>query len=302
MNILITGGTGLIGKRLTKFLLQKGMSVRLLSRQADLSAKIPRYKWDINNGKVDSMALDGVDVVIHLAGANVAEGRWTAKQKQKILDSRVESTRLLYDAIEKSEQRPKTFICASGTGYYGFHDFNHVSLEDDQAGTDFLAEVCVKWEAEADRFSELEMRVVKVRTSAVLDKSGGALEKMVLPVKYFVGAALGSGKQHVPWIHWKDWCGAVGHLIENHNLSGAFNLVAPESVTNATLTRLIARAIHRPLILPNVPEFTLSLILGEMSSIVLKGHKISSKKLQDSGYEFEYGSAEEALSELLDQD
>lgn len=302
MNILITGGTGLIGQRLTNFLIAKGMSPRLLSRTANLQAKIPRYEWSIKEGRIDSQALEGVDVVVHLAGANVAEGRWTAKRKKEILDSRVKSTELLFQEIQQLDQKPKTLICASGTGYYGFHSFDHESVESDLPGDDFLADVCVKWEAEADRFTELGMRVVKVRTSAVFDESGGALQKMQQPVQYFAGAALGSGDQQVPWIHWKDWCGAVAHLIERSDLSGAYNLVAPQPVTNAELTRLIAKTIRRPLLLPNVPSFVLKLMLGEMSSIVLNGNKISSKKLEDTGYQFEYGQVAPALSDLLDKD
>ncbi|WP_422360610.1 TIGR01777 family oxidoreductase [Reichenbachiella sp.] len=302
MNILITGGTGLIGKRLISFLLNRGMSLRLLSRRNFLKARVPSYQWSLAQGEIDGQAFEGVDVIIHLAGAGVAEGRWTDKRKKQIMDSRVESTKLIYETVAKLDNKPKALICASATGYYGLKEFAHESSEEENPGDDFLAEVCKRWEVEADRFKDLGLRVVKLRTGVVFDESGGALEKMVQPIRYFVGAPLGEGSQVVPWIHWKDWCGAVGHLIERESLSGAFNLVAPEPITNAALTRLIARIIRKPLWLPNVPAFALKLALGEMSSIVLQGHKVSSKKLEATGYEFEYLEAEQALFELLGQD
>ncbi|SMD35401.1 hypothetical protein SAMN04488029_2500 [Reichenbachiella faecimaris] len=302
MNILITGGTGLLGQRLVNYLLSKGMSPRLLSRREDLNATVPQFEWDIKNKKVDLNSLENVEVIIHLAGANVAEGRWTKRRKKEILESRIDSTQLLYDTIAKLEHKPTTLICASATGFYGLQNFDHTSSEDEKPGLDFLAQVCEQWEAEADRFKDLGLRIVKLRTGVVLDGSGGALQKMAQPIKYLIGAPLGSGKQYVPWIHWKDWCGAVDHLVKERALSGAFNLVAPQAVTNAQLTRLIAETIRKPLLLPNVPAFVLQLILGEMSSIVLRGHKVSSEKLEESGYRFEYKSASRALFELISQD
>jgi len=302
MNILITGGTGLLGKRLVGQLLDLGWSPRLASRTADLNANVPQYEWNISENKIDQRALDEVDAIIHLAGANVAEGRWTKKRKDEILESRVNSTRILFEAVEKLEKKPRTLICASATGYYGLQELEHVSNEEEKAGSDFLAQVCQKWETEADRFETLGMRVVKVRTGVVFDQSGGALQKMVQPIRFFVGAALGSGKQNIPWIHWEDWCGAVIHLLQQNNLSGAFNLVAPQPVTNAELTRFIAKVMGRPLVLPNVPALALKILLGEMSSIVLQGHKVSSEKLIESGYKFKHESTLEAVSELLSQD
>lgn len=302
MHVLVTGGTGLIGQRLVAYLQSQGMQPRLVSRTEKLSAEVPQYKWNVQDGYLDPRALEGVEVVIHLAGANIADGRWTRTQKKEILDSRIQSTRLLYEAVEKMEVKPKVLLCASATGYYGFRDFEHESDEEDRAGTDFLAQVCVQWEAEADRFMELGLRVVRLRTGVVLDGAGGALPKMVLPVRYYAGAALGSGQQYVNWIHWEDWCGAVGHLIEQHQLSGAFNLVAPHPATNDELTRLIAKVIGRPLWLPNVPVFVLKALLGEMSAVVLQGHKVSCTKLQTSGYQFKHQSAAVSLSELLGQD
>lgn len=302
MNILITGGTGLLGGRLVDYFSSLGMFPRLLSRKEDLNAAIPRFEWNIRERKIDPRALEGVDVLIHLAGANVGEGRWTANRKKEIIDSRIDSTQLLYEAVAGMQNKPKTLICASATGYYGLQEFDHESQEDENSGDDFLAQVCKKWESEADRFQNLGLRVVKLRTGVVFDESGGALQKMTLPIRWFAGAPLGSGKQIIPWIHWKDWCGAVVHLVNENELSGAYNLVAPEPVTNATLTRLIARAIGRPMFLPNVPAFVLKLMLGEMSFIVLRGHKVSSQKLEASGFKFQYDTADQAISELLGPD
>lgn len=292
----------MLGGRLVDYFSSLGMFPRLLSRKEDLNADIPRFEWNIRESKIDPRALEGVDVLIHLAGANVGEGRWTANRKKEIIDSRIDSTQLLYEAVAGMQNKPKTLICASATGYYGLQEFDHESQEDENAGDDFLAQVCKKWETTADRFQDLGLRVVKLRTGVVFDESGGALQKMTLPIRLFAGAPLGSGKQIIPWIHWKDWCEAVGHLVKENKLSGAYNLVAPEPVTNATLTRLIARVIGRPLFLPNVPAFVLKLMLGEMSSIVLRGHKVSSQKLEASGFKFQYDTADQAISELLGQD
>lgn len=301
MHILITGGTGLLGKRLTSYLKRHGMFPRLVSRRAITSTEILQYEWNINEGRIDPKALAGLNAVIHLAGSNVAEARWSASRKEEILDSRVRSTRLLFERIKEINpaERPETFICASATGYYGIHDFEHTSVEDDGPGNDFLAQVCIQWEKEADRFESLGMRVVKVRTGVVLDQDGGALQKMTQPIKFFAGSPLGSGNQYISWIHWQDWCQAIRYLMTRVDLSGAYNFVSPHAVTNEELTRLIARTIRRPLWLPNVPEFMLKIILGEMASIVLAGHKVSSKKLEDVGYQFKFQMAEEAIAHLL---
>ena len=301
MNILITGGTGLIGQRLIKLLTEKGHATRLLSRAENLEAKVPCFQWSIKDKKVDLNAFDEVDVLIHLAGANVAEGKWSDRRKKEIMDSRVESTKLLFKTIESLEKRPKLLICSSATGFYGIQNFDHVSSENDDPGEDFLANVCVQWENEASKFNELGMRVVQVRTGVVLDEKGGALPKMTMPIRFLMGAPLGSGNQHIPWIHWQDWCEAVLHLIQNEKLHGPYNLVAPNSATNRELTRLIAKTIHRPMILPNVPKFLLKMIFEEMSSVILEGHQVSSKKLEASGYNFKFESADKALMDLLGQ-
>lgn len=302
MNILITGGTGLIGQRLTRLMTHHNMSPRLLSRNANIEAEIPQFEWDINQEKIDSAAFKDVDVLIHLAGANVSEGRWTDSRKKEIMDSRVKSTRLLFDAIQQMEDRPKLMICSSATGYYGNREFEHQSSEEDKAGSDFLATVCRHWEEEADRFRQLNMRVVKVRTGVVLDPKGGALPKIVQPIRLFAGAPIASGNQYINWIHWEDWCLAVIHLIKEKQLEGAFNLVAPNPETNEVVTRLIAKTIERPLWMPNVPSFVLKLIFGEMASILINGHKVSSIKLEKSGYQFKHGNLESALGELLNED
>lgn len=302
MNILITGGTGLIGQRLAKLLIQHQMSPRLLSRTANPNADIPQFEWNIKKDWIDPLAFEHVDVLIHLAGANVSEGRWTKSRKQEIMDSRINSTRLLFKTVEQLENRPKLLICSSATGYYGNLRFEHVSSEEDDPGNDFLATVCQNWETEADHFENLGLRIVKVRTGVVLDEKGGALLKMIQPIRVYAGAPLASGSQYINWIHWEDWCLAVIHLINEKQLKGPFNLVAPNPETNEVLTRLIAKIVRRPLWLPNVPAFVLKLILGEMASIVINGHKVSSKKLEDSGYQFTHDTLETALIKLLGDD
>lgn len=302
MNILITGGTGLIGQRLARLLIQHQMSPRLLSRTANPNADIPQFEWNIKKDWIDPLAFENVDVLIHLAGANVSEGRWTKSRKQEIMGSRINSTRLLFKTVDQLENKPKLLICSSATGYYGNQRFEHVSSEEDEPGNDFLATVCQNWETEADHFEKLGLRVVKVRTGVVLDEKGGALPKMIQPIRVYAGAPLASGSQYINWIHWEDWCLAVIHLIKEKRLKGPFNLVAPNPETNEVLTRLIAKIVRRPLWLPNVSAFVLKLILGEMASIVINGHKVSSKKLEDSGYQFTHDTLETALIKLLGDD
>lgn len=299
MVVLITGGTGLVGSHLTVLLASQGYTVRHLSRSKYAHLKAQVFEWNIGKGLIEEGALDDVDVIVHLAGSSVASSRWTASKKRKIYNSRIKSTELLFEHVSKMNRKPQTLICASGTGSYGAHPFTHMSYEEDAFGEDFLAQVCKDWEAAADKFTELGIRVVKPRFGVVLAETGGALKKIMGPIKLGIGSPLGSGQQIQSWIHIQDLVGMLNHFISNPKTEGVYNTVAHAAITNEQLTRIIGKQLNRPIWLPNVPAFVLKLMLGEMSHIVLTGHYISNKKILDTGFEFTYQTAEKAIEEIL---
>lgn len=297
-NILITGATGLIGSRLTELLLQKGHQVSHLGRKSS-AGLVPSFVWDIEKGVLDTTALTGIETIIHLAGAGIADKPWTRKRKEEILKSRTHSSQLLFDELKKKNPSVKSIISASAIGYYGFKEGDKIFTEESAPGNDFLATVTRSWEEEVDKFNELNLRVTKVRIGVVLSQKGGALKPMLLPIKYFVGSPLGSGKQYMSWIHIDDLCNIFVHLVENEQLAGVYNGAGPNPVTNAEFTRAIARVLKRPLLLPAVPTFVLNLLLGEMATLITQGCKVSSEKIQSSGFEFQYPKLSVALENLL---
>lgn len=298
-HILITGGTGLLGTKLTKLLLDKGYSVSHLSRKVgDVDARVHTYLWDVNKGEIDEHAVDAVDVIVHLAGANVADGRWTKERKKEIIRSRTKSIELIYKLMrEKKSHTVNSVISASGSGYYGDRA-DELLTEDSAPGTDFLANVCLQWEHAVDTGESLGLRIVKFRTGVVLDANGGALAALAKPVKFGFGSPLGSGKQWMSWIHEEDIIHMYLFAIENETLGGDYNMVAPNPVTNKQLTQAVAKELHRPLWLPKVPAFALQLALGEMSSMVLASQKASAQKIEDAGFKFKYPTLTWALKEL----
>ncbi|GCC50859.1 TIGR01777 family protein [Chryseotalea sanaruensis] len=299
-NILITGASGLIGKRLTEFLLQKGHNVSHLGRSAK-KGEIPSFVWNVEQMQMDVSALKGIDTVIHLAGAGIADKRWSEKRKQEILESRTQSTALLEATLKNTNNEVKHFISASAIGYYGFDLKGELYDEQSAPGTDYLASVTRQWEESIDKLIELPLRVAKLRIGIVLSDKGGALEPMVVPVKLFVGSPLASGKQMLSWIHIDDLCNMFIHLVENESLQGAYNGTGPYAVSNEDFTKAIARQLKRPLFLPKVPAFFLKLVLGEMANLIIYGSDVSSKKIQASGYQFQFNTLEESLQNLLDK-
>jgi uncharacterized protein len=297
-NVLITGASGLIGARLTELLYEKGHRIAHLSRSRR-SGKATTFLWDPSKNKMDNEALQAADAIIHLAGEGLAEKPWTEKRKQEIIKSRTESTRLLYEVLNKGNYPVKTFVSASAIGYYGVADANRLFTEDDNRGTDFLANVVYHWENAVDQISTLGIRVVKIRTGIVLSEQGGALKELIKPVKFYVGAPLGSGEQVMSWIHLDDLCRIFIKAVEDETLQGAYNGVAPNPVTNKEFTRSLGKVLHKPIILPGVPSFALKFLLGEMAGMVLKGAKISSAKIQKAGFQFKFSNLENALSDLL---
>ncbi len=295
--VLISGGSGLIGSHLTNLLTNSGYEVRHLSRSVSGSESVKTYKWDIRKMEVDPAALD-VDYIIHLAGAGVADRKWTESRKKEILDSRVNSTQLLFENIKENKIDLKGFISASAIGIYGLDTGRKLVDEDSPQATDFLAQVVKEWEQEVDRFSEIDIPVSKIRIGVVLANEGGALPKMKKPIEFGVGAPLGSGEQYMSWIHFQDLC-KIFQWVLSEGKWEVFNAVAPNPVTNKELTKAIAKVLKKPLFLPNVSSFVLKGMLGEMAGIVLGGNNVSSNKLVDSGFNFEFQDLESALRDLL---
>jgi uncharacterized protein (TIGR01777 family) len=288
--ILITGGTGLVGTKLTKMLIDKKHEVIILSRNPKNKNE---FKWDISKKYVDKKAFENIDYIIHLAGAGIADKRWTDERKKIIIDSRVQTANLLFNTIKENNINLKGFISASGIGYYGAITTNTIFKESDSVGDDFLGEVCQKWEDAAHQFEGLNIPVTILRTGIVLSEKGGALEKMRLPVI----SPIGSGKQYLPWIHMDDLCDMYIQAIET-NLKGIYNAVAPEHHTSITFSKALAKNINRPYIGICVPSFMLKLLFGELSIILLEGSRISAKKIEKNGYSFRFKTLKKALNTL----
>ncbi len=298
MKVLITGGSGLIGKEISQQLLNKGHEVRWLSRQpGSNSLNIKEYKWDTDKEIIDLEAFEGVDTIINLAGAPI-DSRWTPSYKSEIIRSRVDSVRLLYTTIEKNNLPVKTFISASAVGYYP-HDYEKEFTEESAPGSDFLSLVCQKWEQEVQHVKSLGIRTARCRIGIVLSNNGGALPQIVKPIKFGLGAPLGNGKQWMPWVHLRDVAGIFVFIAENDKLSGVFNAVGPYNVTNAELTKAAAKVLDKPLILPKVPETVLKIALGDMAKMVLISNKVSNKKISEAGYNYQFTDLNAALEDLL---
>jgi len=292
-NILITGGSGLVGRRITAQLERKGYQVGWLSRSAQART---HFLWDVAQQTIDSQAMEWADAVIHLAGEGVAEKRWTAVRKKSILDSRTHSTQLLHTAIQQAEKKPLAFISASAIGFYGFQTGATLVEESSPAGTDFLADVVVAWEQEVKKIEALAVRCVLLRIGIVLDAKGGALGEMLKPP---VAAPLGSGDQWMSWIHVEDLARLFVFALEKTTLQGIYNAVGPNPATNQQLTKEAAAAKGKPYVGIGVPGFALKLVLGEMAAMVLGGNRVSSQKIQKAGFEFEFPELGAALKDIF---
>jgi len=297
--VLITGGTGLVGKHLCKKLQEKGFDVAILSRIRKPTTSTPTYIWDFDKNKIDRKAIDAADYIIHLAGANIGDKRWSKSRKEQIVNSRISTAQLIIDNIEKQNKNLKAFISASAVGYYGTITTEKIFKESDLPANDFLGNVCREWEESADKFKEKGIRTVKIRAGVVLTKKEGALSKMLTPVKLGIGSAIGTGKQYLPWIHIDDLCGIYIKAIEDKTMEGSFNAVAPDFKTNHDFTKILASVLNKPFWFPNIPAFTMKIIFGEMSSILLKGSRVSSDLIISKGYDFIFPNLKNALIELL---
>jgi len=297
--VLIAGGTGLIGKKLSSILAQKGYHVRVLSRKRLKTETIEYFYWDVPNHFVDENAFKNIDHLINLAGTNIGSGRWTKIRKKEILDSRFLSTQLLYETVKKLNIPLKSFISSSAVGYYGAINSDKIFVETDIPANDFLGNVCQKWEEASLPFLTMKIRTLQIRTGVVLDKEDGAFPKMFYPIKIGIGSALGTGKQIIPWIHLHDICNIYLFALQNEKLVGAYNAVAPQPVNNKEFTEIIAKKINKKIWLPAIPSFVLKWVLGEMSDLVLLGSNVSSQKIIDSGFTFQYATVHEAVDSLL---
>lgn len=293
-----------------EILLNKGHLLTNYDIESILESKIPNiliqkenayiklYEWDIAKNYLEEDAIKNADYIIHLAGAGVADESWTVARKKEILESRTLSTRLLADKISTVPNKIKAFVSASAIGYYGLDTSNILQHENiESKGKDFLATVVKAWEAEI--FKVKDIRTVAIRIGVVLSKKGGALEKIAQPVRLYAGAALGSGQQYIPWIHLDDLCEIFIKAVEDTALSGIYNGVAPQPVTNEVLTKEIGKALGKPILPINVPAFVLKLMLGEMAGIVLGGNRVSSGKIEKTGFRFQYIEVAKALKDLL---
>ena len=305
--ILITGGTGLIGKILTTHLISKGYNIIILSRRADVVSDNPMInyaKWNVEEQKIDSDAISKADHIIHLAGAGVMEKSWTEKYKKEIVDSRTKSSELLVKALKENENKIKTVVSASAIGWYGEDPkpLQHTNgfVETDAPDKNFLGETCRLWEESIEPVQQLGIRLVKLRLGIVLSNDGGALDEFKKPLRFGIATILGNGKQIISWIHIDDLCRMFLYAIENENLKGSYNAVAPEPVTNKKLILHLAQLLRKNFYIPiHVPQFALKLAMGERSIEILKSATVSCEKIKKEGFTFLYPSIDSALKNLL---
>ncbi|MCP4552764.1 MAG: TIGR01777 family protein [Bacteroidetes bacterium] len=294
--VLITGSNGIIAKSLSEQL-GDNYSLRYLTRK---KRKENEFEWNINKKYIENGAFTDVSHIIHLAGAGISEKRWSENRKKTIFSSRIDSAKLILTILKKEHIKITSFISASAIGYYGTVTSEKIYYENDTKGNDFLSDVCYNWEKTADEFlnENISERVAKIRIGIVLSNRGGALEKIKVPIYYYLGAPLGNGKQYMPWIHIDDLCSIFKISIKEKKMNGVFNAVSPEYITNKTFTEILAKSMDRSIVLPNIPSIIIKLLFGEVSSLLLKGSRVSSKKIQENGLVFKYPNLEIALKNL----
>jgi len=297
--VLITGASGLIGKHLTKLLLQEGYEVFHLSRTVSSSSSVKTYRWNPEENFIDEEALLSANHIIHLAGASVAS-YWTPSKKKELMNSRVKSAELIFDFLSLRENKVKTFISSSAVGYYGEAGDNWLH-EDDPSGNDYLAEICIYWEAAAKKFEEFSKRVVMIRIGIVLAKDGGTLPPLLLPLHLGIAPIFGNGKQYYPWIHIEDLCQIFLFAIKNESMQGAYNACVPEPVRFKELVNAIAKTAGRRKLNFPLPPFLLKLFLDGFGSSLLRSMRCSSEKIEAEGFQFRHRELEKALQEILNK-
>ncbi|WP_438963863.1 TIGR01777 family oxidoreductase [Winogradskyella sp.] len=300
MTVLITGATGLIGREIVKQCHDKGFNVHYLTTSKSKLATESNYKgffWNPNNNEIDHSCFDGVSTVINLVGASISK-RWTESYKKEILESRTKTAQLLQDTIRLYNYNIKHVVSASAIGIYPSSFTNYYDEAYDQNSDSFLGMVVAQWEDAIDGFKELGCKVAKIRIGLVLARQGGALPEIIKPIKFGAGAAFGNGKQWQSWIHVTDLANIFLHVVA-HKLEGVYNGVAPNAVTNSELTKTVAKVLHRPLIMPNIPKPLMKLILGEMHMLLFESQRVSSDKIKAKGFYFKYANLKPALIDIL---
>lgn len=302
MRAIVTGGTGLIGRALCRELVDHGHEVIVLSRNPDkkeegLPSQVETVGWDAQSARGWGDRVSETDAIVNLAGAGLADGRWTDERKRSILESRVKAGQAVLEAVSAAATRPKVVIQSSAVGYYGPRG-DEVLNEDAAPGSDYLARVCFDWEASTAPVVRMGVRRPVIRTGIVLTTEGGAFPKILLPFKLFAGGPMGNGSQYWPWIHINDEVRAIRFLMENETASGPFNLTAPNPLTNKQFASVVGQAMGRPSLMP-APAFALKLALGEMSTVLLDGQRAVPSRLQELGFEFDFATLDAALKDLL---
>lgn len=299
-NVLISGGSGFVGRNLTALLVENGFSVSILSRtKKENTENIFYYTWDIEKQIIEKEAIEKADFIIHLAGANIAEKRWTRKRKEEIVSSRELSAQLIFDSLQQNAKKIEAFVSASAVGIYGAINGAKICNEGLKPANDFLGLTCQKWETAADQFEELGIRTVKIRTGLVMGKEDGFLKKLIPIFKLKLGSALGSGKQYMPWIHIDDLCAIYLEAVKNPEMNGAYNAAITDNTTNEVFSKTLAKVYGYKIWLPNVPSFLIRLALGEMSKLVLTGRRVSNAKIENLGFQFQHTNLEITLKDCL---
>lgn len=298
--VLLTGGTGFIGKHLTGVLLANGFSVSILTRSEGKNTPfITYYNWDPDNNYIEEEAILTADYIIHLAGEGIVEKRWTEKRKKVILESRIKPIHLIHDILKRNNKNLDAFISASAVGIYGAFTKQKICNENTAPANDFLGTTCQKWESAVDEIDSLNIRTVKVRTGIVLGRNEGFLKKVAPRFKAGFGAVLGSGKQYLPWIHVEDLSNIYLKAITDPEMQGAYNATITDNTTNLTFSRILAHLYGYKIWLTKAPAFIIKIVLGEMSEAILKGQRVSSAKIQKAGFQFQFTDLEQALINCL---
>lgn len=302
MRVIISGGTGLIGRSLSVALMADGHEVTVLSRSPVETLNMPdgvlSYRWNAQSAEGWGHLVDGADAIINLAGAGIGDKRWSKKRKEEIRRSRLQAGSAILEAVQAAKEKPGVLIQASAVGYYGHQENDMEITEDMPHGDGFLAGVCVDWELSTAPVERMGVRRPVIRTGVVLSRNGGAFPRLAKPFKFFVGGKLGSGEQWMPWIHIDDEVRAIQFLLKDGGASGPFNLCAPNPVRNREAARILGQAMGRPSALP-APAFALKALLGEMAEIVLSGQRAVPARLLDRGFAFKHPELEDALRDLL---
>lgn len=292
----------MIGKRLTQLLLEKGYKVAYLSRKQESIPNVTVYRWDIDKNWIDDKALANADYIIHLAGAGIADARWTDKRRKEIINSRTKTIELIARELQGRPYKVKAFVSASAIGFYGSDTGNTQLTEQTPSGSDFLAHVTRHWENSAELIDNIGIRTTKLRIGVVLSNEGGALPKISMPIRWGIGAPIGNGKQWMSWIHLDDLCRLFIAALENNKWHGVYNAVAPTPVTNTELTRQIANVLKRPLWLPAIPAFALRLVYGEMANVVLGGNYVVNHRIRtETDFTYEFENLQSALQDLTEK-